>query len=215
VAGNNPSPTGAQAPSGPTIETSHEDQPLRTRHMVLLAVIAIAAIALDQISKVAVFSSLAEHETRPVLNGLIELVRVHNTGAAFGILRNVPGSAIILTITTIGTIILLGVIFRPLIRTHLWGGRVALGLIYGGALGNLIDRVAFGFVRDFIQLDLRSVHDRLFWPAFNVADIAIVAGIILLLFGLATLPHHADTAVPGGANGPDDQAPGPAEGKDE
>ena len=157
---------------------------MRLNRFVLLAGVAAAVIALDQVTKVVAFGL----DGRTVLlGGVIELSRVENTGAAFGILRHVPGSAAILTVTTIATIVLLAVIFRPLIRTRLWGGPVALGLIYGGALGNLADRVGFGYVRDFIKLDLKLFQ----WPAFNLADVAIVVGIILLLFGLVSMPKHA------------------------
>lgn len=160
----------------------------RLNRILLLAIITIAVVALDQATKVAAFALDGRHS---LLGGVVVFDHHKNPGAAFGILRNVPGSAIILTVTTLATIVLLAVLFRKLIRTHLVTGCIALGLIYGGAIGNLIDRVAIGMVRDFIELRLHFFT----WPAFNVADITIVAGIILLLFGLASMPihHHAAT----------------------
>jgi signal peptidase II len=161
----------------------------RLNRILLLAIVTAAVIALDQVTKVAAFALDGSHS---LLGGVVVFDHHKNPGAAFGILRNVPGSAIILTITTLATIVLLAVLFRKLIRTHLVTGCVALALIYGGAIGNLIDRVAIGMVRDFIELRLHFFT----WPAFNVADIMIVAGIILLLAGLVSMPayHHAATA---------------------
>lgn len=160
---------------------------MRLNHFLCLGAVAATVIALDQVTKVAAFS--LDGRTA-LLGGLIELDQVENRGAAFGILRDVPGSAVILTVTTMATIVLLAAVFHTLIRTHLWGGRVALGLIYGGAIGNLADRVVLGHVRDFIKLDLGFFT----WPAFNIADVMIVVGIILLLLGLASIPKHAPAA---------------------
>ncbi len=164
---------------------------MRLNHLLCLVAVAAAVIALDQATKVAAFNL---DGPATLLGGFIELDQVENTGAAFGILRDVPGSAVILTVTTMATIVLLAAVFRALIRTHLWGGRVALGLIYGGAIGNLGDRVALGHVRDFIKLDLTWLRKGLIWPAFNIADVMIVIGIILLLLGLASMPRHPHAA---------------------
>ena len=181
-------------------------------HFLLLGIVVAGVLVLDQLSKIGVFSTLGKYDNRALLNGLLVLVRVENRGAAFGILGNVPGSAAILTVTTLATIALLAVIFRSLVRNHLWTGRVALGLIYGGAIGNLIDRVSLGYVRDFIKLDLRVFE----WPAFNVADIAIVVGIFLLLFGLASGSHHEHTQAPElPEGGPHTAAPDATGDKDE
>jgi len=85
-------------------------------------------------------------------------------------------------------------------------------LIYGGALGNLIDRVSLGHVRDFIKLDLRLFE----WPAFNLADVAIVIGIIFLLFGLATMPKHPHKAAAHAADdGPERATPDAAQDNEE
>jgi signal peptidase II len=171
--------------SGPGSGAAHLNR------ILLLAIIAVAIIGLDQVTKLAAFELDGR---RSLLRGLIVLNRNQNTGAAFGFMRNVPGSAVILSLTTIATIVLLAVLFRKLIRTHLVTGCIAIGLIYGGAVGNLVDRVAFGKVRDFIELHLGFVR----WPAFNLADVSIVAGIVLLLAGLLGIPRprHARAAVP-------------------
>jgi len=182
-------------------EPAEKMRAARLNRILLMAVVTVAVIGLDQVTKLAAFEL---DGSRSLLRGLIVLNRNENTGAAFGILRNVPGSAIILTVTTLATIVLLAVLFRKLIRTHLVTGCIALSLIYGGALGNLVDRVALGKVRDFIELHLGFVR----WPAFNVADVMIVAGIVLLLAGLLGIPrrHHAP-ATAGSASAPAEAAP--------
>jgi signal peptidase II len=154
---------------------------VRLNRILLLAIITVGVVALDQATKVAAFALDGRHS---LLGGVVVLDHHKNPGAAFGILRDVRGSAIILTVSTVATIVLLALLFRRLIRTHLMTGCIALALIYGGAIGNLVDRVAIGKVRDFIELRLGFFT----WPAFNVADISIVLGIILLLFGLASMP---------------------------
>ena len=170
---------------------AHRSGSAHLNRVLLLAIVAVAVVGLDQVTKLAAFELNGRCS---LLGGLIVLNQNENPGAAFGILRNVPGSAVILTATTLATIVLLAVLFRKLIRTHLVTGCIALGLIYGGAVGNLVDRVALGKVRDFIELHLGFLR----WPAFNVADITIVAGIALLLAGLLGSPRrrHAPAMVP-------------------
>jgi signal peptidase II len=168
-------------------DTAEHTHGARLDRIIVLAMIAAGIIALDQVTKAVAFHSLNPYESRLVLGGIVEFHEQRNPGAAFGILRNVPGSAIILTATTVATLVLLAYLFRRYIRSHFATGTLAAGLIYGGAIGNGIDRVVFGRVRDFIALHLR-IFD---WPAFNVADIMIVTGIAMLLVGLMLLP--ADT----------------------
>jgi signal peptidase II len=168
-------------PSGPPERPS--GLPAYLNRILVLAIVTVAVVGLDQLTKLAAFELDGE---RSLLGGLIVLNLNQNPGAAFGFLRNVPGSPVILSVTTLATIVLLAVLFRKLIRTHLVTGCIAIGLIYGGAIGNLVDRVAFGKVRDFIELHLGFVR----WPAFNLADVGIVAGIVLLLAGLLGIPRR-------------------------
>jgi len=198
-------------------DAPQQKQNARLNHIVAMALIAICVIALDQVTKVAAFRALGANESRFLLGGIVEFHEQRNPGAAFGILRNVSGSPAILTVTTVATLVLLAFLFHRYARTHFVTGTLALGLIYGGAIGNGIDRVAFGSVRDFLALHLR-VFD---WPAFNVADIMIVAGIIMLLIGLMMTPaghraaeagHHAvkaaQTPEPDTDQTPTEAAPG-------
>lgn len=135
------------------------------------------AVVLDQISKLAVVARLAPYQDVIPLTGFFNLVHVHNTGAAFSLFADQPGwqRFFFLGIALIASV----VIFVLLKKTH---GRplyaAALALILGGALGNVIDRIAYGYVIDFLDVYLGTWH----WPAFNVADAAITLGAAGLIF---------------------------------
>ena len=135
--------------------------------MFFLLIVLI--LALDQASKFAVYFSMAQGETVPLLPPVLYLTCVYNTGAAFGLFANQTTLLIILTLALTAGLIL-GYRLLPLERILV---RYGAALIIGGALGNLLDRVRLGFVVDF--LDLR------FWPVFNLADAAIVVGAGLLI----------------------------------
>jgi len=147
----------------------------------LFGVVAASVLLLDQTSKALVSATLYMHQVVPVLDGLFNLTRVHNTGAAFGLLA---GKASVLR-----TLFFLGVSLAAMSMV-LWLARglragqkiecVALALIFGGALGNVVDRLRLGEVIDFIDLHYRGLH----WPAFNVADSAISTGVVILLWRL-------------------------------
>jgi signal peptidase II len=141
------------------------------------ALVVLAVVAVDQAAKALVVDSLTRGEHRDLAFG-IDLVHVRNSGIAFGLFDG-GGSA--LTIVTVAALALLLVYFATHARRPLlW---LATGLLLGGALGNLLDRARDGAVTDFIDLPL--------WPAFNVADMAITAGVITLLLSLE-LAHEAD-----------------------
>lgn len=132
--------------------------------------VVLAVVAIDQAAKALVVDSLTRGERRDLVLG-IDLVHVRNKGIAFGLFG---GGGAALTVLTLAALTLLLVYFalharRPL----LW---LATGLLLGGALGNLLDRARDGAVTDFIDFPL--------WPAFNVADLAITAGVLTLLLSL-------------------------------
>lgn len=135
-------------------------------------------IMVDQVVKAAVTNTLKDGRIVELLGGLIRLDYTVNTGAAFGILRH---SGIVFALVAV--IVSLGIIvyYRRVVSSPL-PIRLALGLILGGALGNLIDRIRLGYVVDFI--DLR------WWPVFNLADSAIVLGVCLLLLYAMAQPGH-------------------------
>ena len=141
------------------------------------ALVALAVIALDQATKAIVRSEIAPGEAIDLVAG-IDLVRVSNDGIAFGLLDG-AGSAV-LVIAALAFAVLLGVFLAGAERRGLW---LPVGLLAGGAVGNLIDRVRDGAVTDFI--------DPPSWPAFNFADVSITIGVLLLI-GIYLLGEEAE-----------------------
>ena len=154
--------------------------PLKSQHKLFI-VISTGVLVLDQVTKLMVSTTLKMYEIRPVIQGFFNLTRVHNTGAAFGLLAGQASPVRTFFFLTV-SFLALGVVLWMLLRLppDQKVELVALSLIFGGALGNVVDRARLGEVIDFIDLYYRSYH----WPAFNVADSAITAGVILLLYRL-------------------------------
>ena len=140
---------------------------------------ALVVVALDQILKRVVVATMRMGESRDVLGSFFRLTRTENTGAAFGLLRG--RSTWFIVISLVASIAI--VVFRREIAKMRRWEQLAFGLILGGAVGNLIDRIRLGAVVDFI--DLGFAHMR--WPSFNVADSAISIGVVLLAFNLIFL----------------------------
>lgn len=158
--------------------------------MKLALWVGIAVLVLDQVAKLLVLAQLSPGRSVSVVDGLLALTLVMNPGLAFGLLGSVaPGwrwAVALVSLAALCTLVLLAVRILPR------GGRVAavgLGLIFGGAVGNLIDRGRFSAVVDFIDFYWGAYH----WPAFNVADAAISVGVALLALQLLTPkpPHSA------------------------
>ena len=144
---------------------------------LLLLLPALAVIALDQISKFVLVSTIPRYGSVAVIEGFFNLVHVRNRGIAFG-LMNRPGQGLqfyFLVAATIGAIALLLFWFRK-IKDEDPKITIGLGLILGGAVGNFIDRIRLGEVIDFLDFYVGSYH----WPAFNAADAAITVGILWL-----------------------------------
>lgn len=141
----------------------------------LLAIISSAVIVLDQLSKLMIVRSIRIHDVVPVINGFFNLVHARNRGMAFGLMNrsHVDFYSYTLVAATFVAVVLL-VYWFSRIRTE--DKRLIFGfsLILGGAVGNLIDRVRFHEVVDFLDFYLGSYH----WPAFNVADSAITVGAL-------------------------------------
>lgn len=134
------------------------------------ALVVLAVVVVDQVSKALVVDHIPRGDRRAVFPG-VDLVHVRNRGIAFGLL---DGRSIVLTALTVAALALLvGYFALHTTRPLLW---LATGLLLGGALGNLLDRLHDKAVTDFIDLPL--------WPAFNVADMAITAGVLTLLAAL-------------------------------
>jgi signal peptidase II len=139
--------------------------------------LAVAVVAADQITKSLVRHNVRIGSSDGIFPG-VELVHVHNRGVAFGLFVN---GGVLLVIIGVAAVSALLIFFathsrRPLV----W---LPTGLLLGGAAGNLIDRLHQGYVTDFIDLPL--------WPAFNLADSCITAGVLSLLYVLEGPPRHA------------------------
>lgn len=130
-------------------------------------------VALDQITKWAVVNGIGLYETRPVIPGVFDLVHVYNTGAAFGMFRG--NNQFFTWLALVASVVILVLIAKGQFNTALL--RAASGLLLGGIIGNLIDRLAYGYVVDFLSVHLGSYT----WPAFNVADSCICVAAALMI----------------------------------
>jgi signal peptidase II len=153
--------------------------------MRLVAALGGIILILDQAAKWLALRQLGPGVPVNVIDGFFSLTLVMNPGLAFGMLGSVPsGWRWIIALLSIGA---LGVLAALATRLLPEGGpvaAVAIGLIFGGAAGNLIDRARFGAVVDFLDFYWRGWH----WPAFNVADSAISVGVALLALRMLTAP---------------------------
>ncbi|MEK7396372.1 MAG: signal peptidase II [Candidatus Poribacteria bacterium] len=141
------------------------------KYMIPMIAIALVIVAFDQWTKAMIRAKLATIGVSEVIKGFFEFSYSENTGAAFGSFQGKNAIFIIVGIIAIGFIFY---IFKSLNRST-WM-RISFGLILGGALGNLIDRIAFGFVIDFIRI---RVTPSIWWPNFNIADAGITVGAIM------------------------------------
>ena len=151
--------------------------------VVRVVAIAGVVVVVDQIVKLIALDRLAPGLPVDVVPGLIALTLVRNPGLAFGLLAGIPAGWrwVVGLLSLLALIVLLRVALRVLPRGG-WREQTAIGLIFGGAVGNLIDRTRYGSVVDFVDVYFRGWH----WPAFNVADSAITVGVALLALGLVT-----------------------------
>ncbi|HET6367818.1 MAG TPA: signal peptidase II [Pseudomonadales bacterium] len=145
--------------------------------MRLIVALAALIFVADHVTKYFALLHLRLGVPVPVVDGLFSLTLVMNPGLAFGMLGGIPESLRwMVGVLSLGALILLAVLAARVLPTGGPWARVALGLIFGGAAGNLVDRVRFGAVVDFLDFYWRDYH----WPAFNVADSAISVGVTLL-----------------------------------
>ena len=140
--------------------------------------IAVIVVLVDRLAKWAVASNIPLHDSVTVIPGLFHITHVENTGAAFGLFAESAAQ------WKIGALVSFSVIALIIVSALLWKNShalstttIGLSLILGGATGNLWDRMMTGHVVDFLDFYMGSYH----WPAFNVADSAIVIGAILLV----------------------------------
>jgi signal peptidase II len=138
---------------------------------LFLSVVALVVV-LDQLSKLWIRANSPRIELLP---GFLDLIYVENYGSAFGLFAN--QTFLIIAISLVSLLIIL--LFLRHLSPATILSMVSIALILGGAIGNLIDRLRFGYVTDFIDIHLQNLFH---WPAFNIADAAITVGILTLLF---------------------------------
>jgi signal peptidase II len=146
------------------------------KYVVFFLIVSIITL-MDQFSKWAVSTRIPLHGSVVVIKGFLNLVHVRNTGIAFGIFSGsgMPYRALFLTLVSLTAMVFIFVCVRRLHAGQL-GWLVGISLVFGGALGNFIDRALYGEVIDFIDCYLGRFH----WPAFNVADSAVTIGVSYL-----------------------------------
>jgi signal peptidase II len=168
----------------PPLRCSRRSEQRRGEHRLMLArglAVAITVVALDQLSKTAVRGyfvarAAGEHEN---ITSFFNIVLIYNRGMSFGLFNGAGGLNAVLFSLVAAAIVTVLIYWLSRVESPLLA--VAIGLIIGGAIGNVIDRIRLGAVVDFLDFHAGSWH----WPAFNVADSAICIGVaVMLLDGL-------------------------------
>ncbi|HET9180874.1 MAG TPA: signal peptidase II [Candidatus Angelobacter sp.] len=156
---------------------------MRKYHILIASLVVI----LDRLTKWIIAQNIMPNDSVDVIPGLFRLTHVQNQGAAFGLFSDSPSE------WKVAMLILFSVAALAVVSTLLWKNgnamnttAIALSLVFGGALGNLWDRVASGRVIDFLDFYIGRHH----WPAFNIADSAIVVGALLLLSEIFLAPQE-------------------------
>jgi signal peptidase II len=168
---------------------------------VLYFAIAALVIILDQASKRIIWEIFQYRGGMDVLDGVLRVTLSKNSGAVMGILSS--SKRLLLVVTMISIVVLIFFAYR--MRYAPAAKRIYLALIIGGAFGNLIDRLAAGEVLDFIDMGFGSYR----WPTYNVADIAVTVGAVLLVFGYVVHPGPSRTGEPPAGPSGEGAAPAP------
>ncbi len=151
---------------------------IKNKYIKLTIIVGLVMI-LDQVTKAIILKNLALHDSITVIAGIFDITHIHNAGGAFGFMadqgKNVR-TFLFLLVSSVAVCFIF-YFYSKIPRTH---SMLATGmaLIMGGAVGNLIDRIRFGKVVDFLDFYIRNMH----WPAFNIADSAISIGMIIFVF---------------------------------
>lgn len=176
------------------------------RRPLAFATLVLLGVVLDHASKFIVFNRLLDGEIYVVIPGWLQIMRAENTGVAFSMFRNQP--LFILGVSLFALIAITWLYLKIWRTAHplmIW----SMGLLLVGAVGNLIDRIAFKFVRDFIDF-VHPVPLVGRWAVFNVADICITVGVILFVFAELFLKDKPANAAPTPSAPPETKsAPGP------
>lgn len=168
----------------------------------LLLLVTLPLFLLDQVTKQWIVSNYAEPgphgvHVEPVIPGFFDLVRVHNTGIAFGMANGAAGANWVFGGVAAGAVLLVAWLWRTgAFPTKL--SRIAVALLLSGIFGNLFDRIVRGYVVDFLQFDLKFMV----WPSFNVADSAIcIAAVLLFVSAFQKVPAQEAGQAAGGGTG--------------
>ena len=154
--------------------TSEAVPPSRRLLFTAELIVPVVILALDQASKAWVRGTLTLNQPVSVIGDLVRLTYIHNRGAAFGLSVGSHSSLVFLVLATLASALVLYLFMTAGREERLQ--RVALAMILGGALGNIIDRIRWSMVVDFIQVGVAGRY----WPIFNVADSAVTIGAVLL-----------------------------------
>lgn len=158
--------------------------------------VGLGALVLDQISKIIVENLIPRHHGLVVIPDFFHLIHHQNTGVAWGFLRELPGVRWILVgVTLVAAVLML--VWLALEERPRGGVVWGLGLVIGGALGNLVDRIRLGAVVDFLRFNVGEFV----WPSFNVADAAIVIGVALVLINYIFLGGTVEPSAAGNDRG--------------
>jgi len=166
--------------SGKDIDRTSENRHNR-RKLIMFSVIAVFVVVSDQITKHLIDASMRLGERIEIIPNFLDIRYISNIGAAFGIMTRLPDGARLPFLIGVSILAMLLVLY---LFVKAEGDRIAyqvsLALVFAGAVGNLIDRIWLGYVRDFIDAHIHGLH----WPVFNVADSAITVGIVILAYEL-------------------------------
>lgn len=150
-----------------------------TNKYIKLIIVAGIVLFLDQVTKIIVLKYMPLYHSIPVVNSFFSLTHIHNPGGAFGFLAGQSPVVRKLVFVVISFLALCLIFYFYKITPRNYSMlATALALIFGGAAGNLVDRIRFGKVVDFLDFYVGNLH----WPAFNIADSAISIGMCILLF---------------------------------
>jgi signal peptidase II len=160
------------------------------RREIILVLIAVVVVIADQATKYLAVQYLRAGTIVPVLGDILRLRYTTNTGSAFGLFQDQGFVLTIIALVVVGVILL----YYRRLPDQMFLVRISLGLQLGGAIGNLIDRLHYGSVVDFVEFVL--------WPIFNIADVAIVLGVALLAYHMIFLSSEGEKEepAPGKAN---------------
>jgi len=150
------------------------------KHMVLLFVAGFVVL-IDQITKEVVLRKLPLYDSVTVVTGFFSFTNIRNPGGAFGLMANQPPFVRVFFFIFVSALFIIMIYFFYLkIPTGYFKLRTGIAMIFGGAVGNMVDRIRFGYVVDFLDFYLKNLH----WPAFNIADSAITVGVTIFAYHL-------------------------------